>query len=187
MIRGGQVFENPFSRRRLRCHFDQPDRRFDRFNLAEEGTEGCEIVMPPMLQQSSGFRGHLPLAGGKPPPAFDLIANFVDAGVDIVLLFFGRQPLDVFKHDLLLSLGDFPFFRLRNWRKKLGAPTGFDDLLCRLPALVQFPMPLRTLVRRVEDRVLEEWVGNRSDPLKRESNNHVAEIADPMQPVICRF
>ena len=87
MIGGGQVVEDFFPRARLRRHLNQPDGGLDRFDLAEERADAFEIMVSPMLQQSSRFRGHLPLAWGKRPPAVDLIADFVDTGVDVVLLF----------------------------------------------------------------------------------------------------
>ena len=52
-------------------------------------------------------------------------------------------------------------FRLRDGRgDELGWPAVFDSLLRRLPGRVQFPMPTRTLVRRVEDRLCKEFSQN---------------------------
>ena len=55
-------------------------------------------------------------------------------------------------------------FRLRNRRDEFGLPSAFDDLLGRLPRLVQFPMPARALVRRVEDRLFEKRISQVDTP-----------------------
>ena len=46
---------------RLRRDLGQPDRGLDRLDLAEEGPDAAELVMPPVLKQPGGFRRHLPL------------------------------------------------------------------------------------------------------------------------------
>ena len=58
-------------------------------------------------------------------------------------------------------LGDlFAFLRLWDGRDELCRATGFDCLLCRLSILVQFPVLGWTIVRCVQDGVVEEWVGH---------------------------
>ena len=53
------------------------------------------------------------------------------------------------------------FFRLRgfgNGSNEFRAATAFNYLLRRLPLSVQFPMPGRVLIRRIENRVLKKTV-----------------------------
>ena len=45
----------------LRRNLGQPNRGLDGLDLAEERTDAAEIVMPPMLEQSRGFRCYLPV------------------------------------------------------------------------------------------------------------------------------
>ena len=142
----------------MRRHLNQPDRGLDRFDLAEERADTFEIMVSPMLQQSSRFRGHLPLAWGKRSPAVHLVADFVDTCVDVVLLFLRRNPFDVFEHDLLLRLRRLAFLRLGDRCNEFGATTGLDDLLGRLPGFIQFPMAPGTLIRRIQDWVFEERI-----------------------------
>ena len=46
----------------LRRDLGQPDRRFDRLDLAEERADAAELVMPPVLEQARRLRRDLPLA-----------------------------------------------------------------------------------------------------------------------------
>lgn len=50
------------------------------------------------------------------------------------------------------------FFRQRNGRNELSAPAALDDLLRRLPRLVQLPVSARIIVRRIEYRLFEELI-----------------------------
>ena len=76
------------------------------------------------------------------------------------MLFLGGESLPLVKHNLGLLPGLFPLLWLRNRRDELGAPTPVQDLLSRLPLGVQFPVPLWALVGRVQDGMVEEWVGH---------------------------
>ena len=57
------MLEKPFPAADLRRNLGQPDRGFDGLDLTEEGTDAAEVVMPPMLEQASGFRRDLPVVG----------------------------------------------------------------------------------------------------------------------------
>ena len=43
----------------------QPDHRLDRLDLAEEGPDAGESVIPPVPEQACGLRGHPPLVRGR--------------------------------------------------------------------------------------------------------------------------
>ena len=47
---------------RARRHLDEPDGGLYRLDLAEEGPNAAEPVVPPVLEQAGRLRGHLPLA-----------------------------------------------------------------------------------------------------------------------------
>ena len=146
---------------RLRRDLGQPDRRFHRFDLAEERADAAELVMPPMLEQPGRLRRDLPLAGiGQGAPRVHVAAHLVDDRGRVVLLLLGREPLAFVEDDFLLRGDLLALLRLRDRRDELGPPAVFDDLLRRLPVLVQLPMPLRAFVGRVQDRVVEEGVGH---------------------------
>jgi len=48
--------------------------------------------------------------------------------------------------------------RLRDGRDERGAAAGLDDLLRRLPGIIQLPVPPWILIGRVEDGTIEERV-----------------------------
>ena len=84
---GQMVEEIPAGAARLRRHLGEPDGGLDRLDLAEEGPDAAETVMPPVLQQAGGFRGHAPLVGvGEAAPGIDLPAYLVDDDRKVVLL-----------------------------------------------------------------------------------------------------
>ena len=62
--------------------------------------------------------------------------------------------------DYLGLLPVLPLLRLWNRRDELGAPTAVQDLMRRLPLEVQLPVPLWALIGRIQDGVIEEWVGH---------------------------
>ena len=45
-----------------RRNFAEPYSGLHRFDLAEEGPNAAEAVVPPVLEQARRLRGHLPLA-----------------------------------------------------------------------------------------------------------------------------
>jgi hypothetical protein len=61
--------------------------------------------------------------------------------------------------DLLLDT-DFAFLRLGDRRYEFGAATGFDNFLRGLSRFIQFPMPCRRRIRRVQYGVIEERIGH---------------------------
>ena len=45
------------------------------------------------------------------------------------------------------------------YQDEIGATPFLDDRLRGLPVRIEFPVPSRRLVRRVQYRVIEEWIG----------------------------
>ena len=122
-----------------RRDFGEPYRGLDCFDLAEEGPNATEAMVPPVLEQPGRLWRHLPLAGVRQiAPAVNLLTNPVDDDRQVVLLA-GVFELSrrLVEHQRGLLGGCFlALLRLRNRRDKLGCPAAFDDLLGRLPGLV---------------------------------------------------
>ncbi len=156
----GQVVEQALSRLRLRRDLGQPDGRLGRLHLAEERAHAAEIVMAPVLKQAGRLRRHLPWTLRQRPPLVHVLAHFVDDRGGIVLLLLRGKPLAFVEHDVLLCGHGSAFLRLRNRRNELRPATVFENLLCRLAALIKFPVPPRRLIGRVEDGVIEERIGH---------------------------
>ena len=58
----GEVFQEALAGfAEFRRDLGQPDGGFDGFDLAEEGPDAVEVVMPPVLEQACGFRRYLPV------------------------------------------------------------------------------------------------------------------------------
>ena len=145
---------------RLRRDLGQPDRGFDRLDLAEERADAAELVMPPVLQEPRRFRRDLPLIGiGQRPPRVDVAADFVDDRSRVVLLLLRRKPLAFVEHESRLR-GGFALLRLRDRRDEFGAAPALDDLLRRLPRLIELPMPPWALVGRVQNRMIKKRIGH---------------------------
>src|SRR4029079_18561542 len=84
-----------------------------------------------------------------------------DRGLGVLLLL-GRDPLGLLEDDLSLLPGSL--LRPRNGRQERCAPSPVNDVVRRLPVVLQVPMLARVLVRRIEDRVFEEaGVGHAGD------------------------
>lgn len=114
---------------------------------------------PPVLPQATRLRGHLPLAGVRnPSPAVHLLAYAIDDGSVLVLLLRCGEIFPVTEHQGNRFGGILAFLWFWDGRDELGGASAFDDLLCRVPGFVQFPMATGVLVRRVQDRRLKEWV-----------------------------
>ena len=147
---------------RVRRNLGEPDSSLHRFELTEEGPNATKAVVPPVLEQARRLRGHLPLARVRQfAPAVNLLANPVDDGRQVVLLASGFELLRLFvKYQRGLLRGSLAPLRLRNRRDELSRAAAFNDLLRRLPSLVQFPVPTRAFVRRVEDRLFKEFSQN---------------------------
>src|SRR3954471_17069269 len=108
-------------------------------------------MMTPMLEQARRLRRDLPLVWvGQCTPRVDMASNLVDDRGDVVLLFGrGKTPALVENEPLLGCT--LLLLRLRDWGDELGAPAAFYDPLGWLACLVEFPMPDRVLVRRIQD------------------------------------
>ena len=66
--------------------------------------------------------------------------------------------LALIENEFLLASGFLAFLRLGNGCNELGTATILDNPLCRLPVLIQFPMPLRANIRGIQDRMFKERV-----------------------------
>ena len=143
---------------RLGSDLRQPDGRLGRFHLAEERAHVAELVMPPVLQQSSRLGCDLPLVLGQFAPLVHVLAHFVDDRGRVVLLLGRGQPVTFVEHDVLLRHGSAALLRLRDRRDELRAPPPFDLLLRRLAVRIEFPVFPWIFVGRVEDGVVEERV-----------------------------
>ena len=183
-----------------RRHFSEPDGGLQGLDLAEEGTNAGESVVPPVAEQTGRLRGDLPLLRvWKFSPPIDLLANVVDDCGVLVLLLLGRKTLSLVEDDLGLFLTPFLLLRLRDGRDEIGRPAAFDDLLGRLARFIQLPVPFGVLVGRIEDGSFEEWIVQvRTAPLmqsprsvafvfqQRRLAEHFDEPHDPFETVDIR-
>jgi hypothetical protein len=151
----------------------QPDDRLHGLDLAEEGADVLEVVMPPVLEQAGGRRRHAPLALGQLPPALDALADVVDDGLGVVLLRLGGAGLALVEDDLLLGLG-LALLGFGNRGEELGGAAPFDDAVGGLAVGVQLPVPRGVRVGRVEDGGREE-VG-------RQGNDALGTVARRLVP-----
>ena len=162
----GQMVEEVPAGSRAGGDFGEPDGGLRGFELAEEGADAAEVVVPPVPEQAGRLRGHLPLGRVRQlAPAVDLLADPVDDGGQVVLLAIGPELLRPFvEHHRRLLPGSLAFPGLRDRRDELRLPAALDGFLGRLPGLVQLPVPVRPFVGGVEDGALEERVsqGGRS-------------------------
>ena len=129
-----EVLDQPLARCQMRGHFGEPDRGFDRFDLAEEGTDAAELMVSPVLEQSSRLRRHLPLAGRQMAPGIDLAADLVDDGRQVVGLLLRRQAASLVEDQFLLLRASPPLLRLGDGGDELGSaaplerfPVGWPD------------------------------------------------------------
>jgi hypothetical protein len=86
-----------------------------------------------------------------------MAADLVDDRGRIVLLFGCGKALAFVEDESLLG-GSFLLFWLWDWRYELGASPAFDDPLCGLAGLVEFPVPGRVFVRRIENRAIKKRI-----------------------------
>ena len=85
-------------------NFGEPDGGFDGLDLTEEGADGLEVVVTPVLEEAGGFAGDEPIGGiGEIAPLADLEAQFVDDGGVGVLLLFGGEAVAFIEDDGLLG------------------------------------------------------------------------------------
>lgn len=142
---------------KLRCNLCQPYRGLDGFDLTEERPNAAELVVPPVLEQPSRLRGHMPLLGVRQrTPDVDALPQFVDDRRRVVLLLLGRKALALIEHNVALSWRLLPLLRFRDRRDEFGTATPLADVPGGLTGRVEFPMSNGILVGRVEDRLLEE-------------------------------
>ena len=109
------------------------------------------------VEKPCGLRRHLPLAGRQVAPRVDLRANFIDDRCEVVRLFLRRKAFAFVEVQLLLT-APAPLFRLRDRCDELGPPPSVDQVSGGLTRFVELPMLTRILVRRVDDRPVEERV-----------------------------
>ena len=161
-VRRREVVEQALAALGLRRDLGQPDRGLDRLDLAEERADAAELVVPPVLEQTGRLRRDLPLAGiGQGPPGVHVSAHLVDDRGGVVLLLLGREPLAFVEDDRLLRWRPaFRFFGFGIGVMNSARRRRLEDLLRRLAALIQLPVPRRAGVGGVEDRVVEERVGH---------------------------
>src|SRR5262245_8408528 len=117
--------------------------------------------MPPVLEQPRRLRSYPPVVAVRQlSPAIHVVPDQSDDGGVVVLLFRRGEPLAFIEHEGRLLGRAFPFLRLGDGRDELRAPTRLNDLVGRLAVLIQFPMATWVIVRRVEDRLVEEGISH---------------------------
>lgn len=115
--------------------------------------------MPPVLQQASGFRCHLPLIGvGELSPLVNVAPNLVDDRVGVVLLFGCGNSLWLLENQfgLFFAVAAPALLGLWNWCDERGTATRLNNFVRGLPVFVELPMPARVGVGRVKNRLLEK-------------------------------
>ena len=141
--------------------FGEPDQRFDRLDLAEEGPKAAEAVVAPVPQQAGRLRGDAPMARVRQrPPPVHVATELVDDGRRIVLLGLRGNPGAIPELQRVLGAGGLAFPGLRDGGDELGPPAPVDEPVGRLPLRVELPMAGGVLVRGVDDRMGEEAVGH---------------------------
>ena len=129
-------------------YLGQPDHGLHRLHLAEEGTQVAELVMAPVLQQAGGLRGNPPLGARQPAPLAHAVAHALDHPHQLVLLaVLIRRSAGIVKTKFGLRRALLAGRRDRR-DERHGTPVGWR--------FVQFPVPRRILVRRIQDRLLKE-------------------------------
>ena len=120
-----------------------------------------EPVVPPVLEQQGRLRRNAPVVGiWDGSPLVDVPASLVDSGSNVVLLLCRGKTLPLVEDQLLLapSAGPAPLPRLGNGRDELSPTAALNDLLGRLPSLVQLPVFVGVFVRGVQYRPVVERV-----------------------------
>src|SRR5690606_38512354 len=114
----------------------------------------------PMLEEPLGLGSDLPLVRGEVPPGRDVAAHLVNNGSGVVLLPFSREAFALVEDKLLLGILLLPFFWFGNRSDEFRLTSFLYDPLGRLTLFVKLPMPGRTLVGGVQDRVIKEGIGH---------------------------
>jgi len=161
MVGIGQVVEKlPAGLAERRRRFCQPDEGLHRLDLTEERLHVAELVMPPVLKKPGRLGRYAPIVRvGDASPIVHMATEFVDLGGCFILLSGGREPLAFVKDQIHLApCRSFAFLRFRDRRDEIGSAAFFDDLLRRLTLCVEFPVPFRIFVGRVEVGAFEESI-----------------------------
>ncbi len=139
-------------------HFGEPDNRLHRLDLAKEGPDAGEAMAPPVLEEAGRFWFYPPVIWiGNVTPLIHVVTQLVDDRGWVVLLSLRRKPLAFVEDQFFLLVGlSPPFLGLRDGCDEFGGTTFVDDLLGRLAPCVKLPVLSRLLIRRIEDRLLEE-------------------------------
>src|SRR5271157_5311630 len=120
----------------LGCDLGEPYCGFRRLHLTKERTDAAEFVMPPMLQEPSGFRRDPPLIGiGQATPRVHVSTDFIDDRGGVVLLLLGRKPLSLVEYKSRLC-SRFAFLRLWDRRDEFGTASALNGLLRGLPSFI---------------------------------------------------
>ena len=136
-------------------YLGQPDHGLHRLDLAEEWTDVAELVVAPMMQQAGGLRRNPPPGTGQPAPLVHAVTHALDHPHQLVLLtVLVRRAAGIIHTQLALSRALLAGGGNRR-DERYGTPT-VDYMVGGLPVLVQFPVPRRVLVRRIQDRLFEE-------------------------------
>jgi len=158
-VRRGEMVQELATVLRARRDLSQPDCGLNRFDLTEEGADSVELVVAPVLKQSSSLGRNVPLTRILEfAPAIYMLAQLIDDRDCLVSLLLGREA-DAFIEDNL-SLSLLLFLRLGDRGDELGAATTLQEPVGGLTLLVEFPVFHRVFVGRVDDRFFEEGVGH---------------------------
>lgn len=129
-------------RRAVGGDLGEPDGGLDRLDLAKEGPQVIELMMPPVLEQPSGFRRYLPLVRVRQaPPGCDVATNFIDDRGRIVFLLGSREAISGAEAPFALTRRATTLLRLRHRRDQLRAATVVDEPVRRLAVRIQLAEP----------------------------------------------
>ena len=140
--------------------FGQPDGCLGSLDLAEEGADVLELMMPPMLEQAGRFGRDKPLVRiGERPPGVDKTTKLVDYWSWVIFLFSGREDIIRAESHFRLCCGRFlALFRFWNRCDQVGVATGIDDDIVRLAIVVQVPVAWRIFVGRIQNWFFKEFL-----------------------------
>ena len=176
---GEALEEAPSDLPGLGRNLGQPDSRLNRLYLAEEGLDVAEVVVPPMLEQASGFGRDSPVVRiSQFSPLVDMTANFIHHRRDVVLLLLGGQPLALVDDEFLLALIRPTLPRLRDGRDELRAAPELVNLLGRLTLVIELPVLRWVLVGRVEYGLFEEAIHHERPHTDVLSHSRLMESSD---------
>ena len=156
------------ARPKLGRNLRQPNRRLHRLDLAEEGADVLESIVTPMLQQARCFGSDEPLLRvGQIAPRLHMCANFVDDRGRVVFLFLAGEAIIGAQNHRGLVLVLPALLGLRHGGDEIRPAARGNDRVGGLPFPIQLPVTGREMVRRVQDRPLEEALRHGSHPRQR--------------------